>query len=80
MELKYLLDEMPDATLKEKVASLVNLKATQAESYLHPHETSLEQFLAGAIAECESVAQALPSQKPDHLLLDNFFRKTLRAK
>lgn len=80
MELKYLLDEMPDAALKEKVASLVNLKATQAESYLHPNETSMEQFLAAGIAECESVALSLPTKKPDHTTLDEFFRKTLRTK
>lgn len=80
MELKYLLDEMPDAALKTKVASLVELKATQAESYLHPHETSLELFLANGIAECDAVAQSLPSKKPDHSRLDEFFRKSLRSK
>jgi len=80
MELIYLLDEMPDAGLKAKVASLISLKATQAESYVHPHEILLEQFLADSIAVCDSAASSLPSRKPDHARLDEFFRKTIRTK
>lgn len=80
MELKLLSDEMTDESLKSIVNSLVQLKSTQAESYLHPRENALEEFLAAGIAECETIAQSLPSKKPDHGLLDEYFRNTLRNK
>lgn len=78
MELQYLLEELPDAPLRKRVAHLVELKATQAESYLHPHETELERFLAEGIERCEKGAAQMPARKSDHDVLNQFLRKTIR--
>jgi uncharacterized protein len=80
MELVPLLDEMPDANLRQKVMELVQLKATKEEGYRHSHEPLLEKFLSEGIAECESVAASLPSRKADYDVIDAFFRNTLRTK
>lgn len=78
MELQYLLEELPGVELRKRVAHLVELKATQAESYLHPHETELERFLAEGIELCEKGAAQMPARKSDHEVLNQFLRKTIR--
>jgi predicted nucleotidyltransferase len=80
MELKFLLAEMPDPVLREKVSELVNLKGTKEESYRHKRETDLETFLADGIAECDRVALSLPSKKSNIELLNRFFRNTIHSK
>ncbi len=80
MELRFLLAEMPDSSLQEKVKDLVTLKATKEESYRHHREITLEKFLEDGIAECEMTARNLPSKKSDIILLNEFFRKTVHSK
>lgn len=77
MELQYLLAELPDEQLRAKVKELVQLKATKEESYLHPHEKQLEEFLANGIALCERAAPELPPQRGDHEQLNQFLRKSI---
>lgn len=77
MELQYLLAEMPDEQLRAKVMELVTLKATKEESYLHPHERALEEFLADGIQRCERTAPQLPAQRADHEQLNRVLRKSI---
>lgn len=77
MELLPLMNELPDVHIRNKVHALVKLKATQPETYLHPHEEELEWFLNAGIKRCESIASLLPSQRADHERLNQFFRKSI---
>lgn len=78
MELSKLLQILPDPSLVARVNELVLLKSTRDESYLHPHEPQLEQFLKNGIAFCEGVAPALPgSPIHDDALLSAFLRDML---
>jgi uncharacterized protein len=77
MELKYLMQEITDTRLSDKINQLVQLKATQAESYLHPHEAQLEKYLLAGIQECEANAASMPACRADHELLNGLLRKTI---
>ncbi len=78
MELSPLLIEMADKEIQTRVDELVRLKASKEESYRHPHDRHLENFLASAISECEVAAPRLSAKKSDMDLLNRFFRETLR--
>lgn len=77
MELAPLLNDTGDASFKEKVNELVVLKACQAESYRHPHESLLEEKLLALLEEAEQVAPDLPAAKYDKGKPDLFFREML---
>lgn len=79
MELKKLLPLI--ANEKELLATierLLELKSKMDESYLHPREMVLENFLRKGIEECNAVALSLPAGKNDFDLMDDFFRKTIQ--
>lgn len=79
MELQKLLVEIQDKTLVEKIKSLVHLKTSKDESYLHPREPALEKFLQSAIATCESAAPLLPGSEHDHEKINAFFRNMIEG-
>lgn len=79
MELEKLMVLVVDASLAELTRSLVTLKATKEESYLHPREQALDEFLKTTIEECAAAASTLPGAKYEAERLDVFFRKTLRS-
>lgn len=78
MEIAPLMKSLPDVSLCRKIDGLIAVKASKEESYRHPHDAELEQFLAESIAACEAAAPALPAQRVDYETLDGFFRNTLR--
>jgi predicted nucleotidyltransferase len=77
MEIQHLLAEMTDQQLRDKVTELIGLKATKPESYLHPHEHALEEFLTNGIQRCEQAAPGLPAQRADHHVLNAFLRTSI---
>ena len=79
MELEPLLTEMPDEALRKTVRSLVEAKASREESYRHPHEHALEEFLSNGIASCEAVAASLPAKKAGTDALDILLREIVTA-
>lgn len=65
--------------LAKKIDELVNLKAAKDESYIHPREASLEEFLKEGIALCEREASSLPSSSQAIEKINVFFRKTIEG-
>lgn len=78
MELNQLLAVMGERqTLVKKIQALVQLKAAQDESYFHPRDAELEEFLKEGITLCENGASSLPSSSSDEETLNAFFRKMI---
>lgn len=75
MELNQLLPIIEKKDLVEKIQALVKLKATHDESYFHPLDKELEEFLIEGIAICENAS--LPSSNAPIETLNNFFRKMI---
>lgn len=78
IELSKLLPVMGEKQeLVNKIQALVKLKATKDESYVHPRDAELEEFLKEGIALCEKAAPSLPSSSPDGEALNAFLRKMI---
>lgn len=78
MELNKLLPIMEKKQpLVKKIHELVQLKAARDESYYHPRDADLEEFLKEGITLCEKEAAALPSSSSDDETLNAFFRKMI---
>ncbi len=75
MELNKLLCVINEKqALVKRIQELVQLKATKNESYLHPREGELEEFLKEGIALCEHVAPTLPNSTTNDDTLNSFLR------
>ena len=68
-----------DKEVKEKIDSLIALKAAKNESYLHVREPLIDDFLRDVISKNEEVANNLPSAKGDMEELDSFYRKIVKG-
>ncbi|MGE4573847.1 MULTISPECIES: nucleotidyltransferase domain-containing protein [Parachlamydia] len=80
MELHKLMDVINEKKLLiEKIHVLLQLKATQNESYLHPRETDLNHFFYETISLCESTASSLPKGFLDYKVLNTFFQNTIEG-
>lgn len=66
-----------DAEVKKRIYELIDLKATASESYLHPQEDLINNFIAENIAKAEAVAQKLPGSKGKLSDMNAFFIKTV---
>ena len=66
------------AELSEKLDNLIALKATKDESYQHPSDAEIDEFLKHTINQNEALAQRLNSGNADWEKLDNFFRKWIK--
>lgn len=67
-----------DSDFSFKLSKLIDLKSTEDESYLHPADRDLNEFLKKTITENETVARNLPSPKVDWARRNNFFRKWIK--
>ncbi|MEM9834564.1 MAG: nucleotidyltransferase domain-containing protein [Bacteroidota bacterium] len=80
-----LLEELPVyAAVREEVAALTALKATQPESYRHSASEILRTFLQQVMRESEGKSKKLPGRravvpKKDVLSLDRFFKEVVRS-
>ena len=66
-----------DAAIKDRITDLITLKATKSESYFHPKENNLIDFISTCIYRAEQDSAALPPSKGNWKDLDSFFRNML---
>lgn len=64
-------------SIKERIATLIALKATQNENYTHPQEHELNQFIETTIQRADAESKSLPAGKGHIEDLNTFFRKML---
>ncbi len=75
-----MLHDLPIPPLiKERIETLIALKATQSEAYLHPQEAMLNEFIRNILQRAEQEAKKLPAGTAKLEDLSAFFRKTLNA-
>ena len=66
-----------DAAVKKRIYELINLKATASESYMHPQEKLINDFIAENIAHAEAIGKTLPGSKGKLSDMNAFFIKTV---
>lgn len=67
-----------DGNLKERIYSLIELKSTKSESYMHSGEKDLITFIKQSIDLAENTAKDLSKGNGDISSLNNFFRRTIK--
>ena len=68
-----------DKILKDKIVSLIELKATQNESYIHPAERELNLFIAEELERAERALAGLSGRKEKDVDLDSLFRQIVKT-
>lgn len=66
-----------EQNLKDKMLSLVALKATVAESYRHPKDKALEAYVKEVLNYCESRANEFDKHQGETATLNELFSKTI---
>lgn len=80
IEFKIMLNELEFSdALKNRINDLIKLKSTKAESYLHPAENELAEFIKKELAKAEQIAPTLKGRKEKEVDLDSFFRHGLKT-
>ena len=75
-----MLDELSiDKDIRNRIRELIHLKAAKEESYIHPKEPALNEFIREQLDIAQKIADTLPGRKDKHLDLDNFFRKVIKT-
>ena len=64
--------------IQDKVLELIEIKANQAENYLHPREALITDFLLETVAFNQEHARSLNSGNKISAELDSFFKKTIK--
>ncbi len=80
IEIEKLLSVIDDEVLLSRIFELINLKAQNIESYMHPQEPELQEYLKKTIEQCELIAPTLPASKIDINLLNESFRNVVIPK
>lgn len=78
IEMSEMFSVVPEK-VKHKINEMIKIKAGQSESYLHPKEPLISDFLASEIEKNEAVANDLTAAKGDFELLDNFYRIVIKG-
>lgn len=79
MELEKLLPIISSQeVLVKKIRELVELKSSKDESYLHPNDEMVMEYLRSTILDCEDKIKNLPGQKYPIDTLNDFLRKYIR--
>jgi hypothetical protein len=55
---------LADSSIRTKIENLIALKATKGESYFHPNDWELFEFMELLISENEEKAKSLSGSKP----------------
>lgn len=81
MELSKLLPVIEEKqALINKIQELIQLKASEDESYFHPRDAELEKFLKEGIALCENLALSLSAAPlQDNERLNAFLRRMIEG-
>jgi len=69
-----------DETYKERLRTLIALKATVGEKYLHKKDETLNEWILNLFENIEESKNSLTVNKADMSLLNEFFLKMLYAK
>lgn len=75
---RELLPLVADLPMRDKVEELLILKAQVDETYLHPKEPELEQYLKRTLGYCDARANATEKHRGETALLDQLFRETIK--
>jgi len=78
IEMPEMFSVVPEK-VKHKINEMIKIKADKSESYLHPKEPLISNFLASEIEKNEAVANDLTAAKGDFELLNNFYRKVIKS-
>ena len=65
--------------VKDKIDNLIRIKANQSETYLHPYEPLILEYLESEIKRNEQAANNLPSARGEFELLDDFYGKVVKG-
>lgn len=77
---KTMVDELDfNQMLKQRIMELVALKSKQNESYIHPAEHELNNFVKEQLTIVDVKAPSLAGRKDKHVNLDEFFRYGLKT-
>jgi predicted nucleotidyltransferase len=68
-----------DSKLKERIKQLIELKSGQNESYIHPAEKELSEFIREQLNIANEKANTLQGRKDKIVDLDEFFRHGLKT-
>jgi predicted nucleotidyltransferase len=66
--------------IKDRIQSLISLKSTQPESYLHPAEPEINEYISDLLNRAEKQAQSLPAGKGSYEDLQHYFRRMVLSK
>ncbi len=64
---------------KQKLRTLIALKATVGEKYYHSKEEGMQNFITDLFQYVEGAKNGLPVNDQDYSLLNNFFLKTING-
>lgn len=78
IELSKMFSVVPNE-IEIKVKQLIEIKSSQNESYQHPNEPTILQFIKSEIQLNDQIANKLPSANGDFENLDTFYRKILKS-
>lgn len=68
-----------DTHLKERINYLVQLKSGKNESYIHPKEEEINQFIEAELFKADEKRESLGGRKDKDVNLDAFFRYGLKT-
>ncbi|KUY19935.1 nucleotidyltransferase [Elizabethkingia miricola] len=68
---------LADSTIRTKIENLIALKATKGESYFHPNDWELFEFMERQISENEEKAKSLSGSKTDKAQMEKVFREII---
>ncbi|PVY40860.1 nucleotidyltransferase domain-containing protein [Pontibacter virosus] len=77
LQFRELLPLVEDQAMRDKIETLLVLKAQVDESFRHPKETELELYLKGILDYCDSQAKDLEKHQGETEPLNELFRKTI---
>ncbi|AJW63202.1 putative nucleotidyltransferase [Elizabethkingia miricola] len=68
---------LADLAMRIKIENLIALKATKGESYFHPNDWELFEFMERLISENEEKAKSLSGSKADKAQMEKVFREII---
>lgn len=68
---------LADPAMRTKIENLIALKATKGESYFHPNDWELFEFMERLISENEKKAKSLSGSKADKAQMEKVFREII---
>jgi uncharacterized protein len=77
LQFRELLPLVQEPSMQDKIQHLLRLKATVDETYLHPKESELEEFMGNILQYCESQKETLAKHQGDTEKLNELFRTYL---